>query len=66
MRGLPSNLSLFRNGFHKLNNTGALTLSSRFHWIFVFDNLIGMTVSVGNASSKRFQMETYIKSKSDF
>ena len=40
--------------------------SSRFHWIFVFDNLIGMTVSVGNASSKRFQMETYIKSKTDF
>ena len=30
----------------------------------MFDNLIGMTVSVGNASSKRFQMETLIKSNS--
>ena len=37
---------------------------SRFHWIFVFGKLVGMTVSVGNASSKRFQMETNIKSKS--
>ena len=31
MRGLPSILSLFRNGFNKFNNTGAQTLDSIYH-----------------------------------
>ena len=31
MRGLPSILSLFRNEFNKLNNTGARILDSIYH-----------------------------------
>ena len=31
MRGLPSILSLFRNEFNKLNNTGARMLDSIYH-----------------------------------
>ena len=31
MRGLPSNLSLFRNKFNKLNNTRARMLDSIYH-----------------------------------
>ena len=31
MRGLPSILSLFRNEFDKLNNTGAEMLDSIYH-----------------------------------
>ena len=31
MRGLPSILSLFRNKFNKLNNTGARMLNSIYH-----------------------------------
>ena len=31
MRGLPSILSLFRNGFNKFNNTGAQMLDSIYH-----------------------------------
>ena len=31
MRGLPSILSLFRNGFNKFNNTGARMLDSIYH-----------------------------------
>ena len=31
MRGLPSNLSLFRNDFNKLINTGARMLDSIYH-----------------------------------
>ena len=31
MRGLPSILSLFRNEFNKLNNTGARMLYSIYH-----------------------------------
>ena len=31
MRGLPSILSLFRNKFNKLNNTGAQMLDSIYH-----------------------------------
>ena len=31
MRGLPSILSLFRNGFNKFNNTGARMLDSFYH-----------------------------------
>ena len=31
MRGLPSNLSLFRNEFNKFNNTRARILDSIFH-----------------------------------
>ena len=33
MKDLPSILSLFRNEFNKLNNTGARTLYSTFHVI---------------------------------
>ena len=31
MRGLPSILSLFRNGFNKVNGTGARMLDSIYH-----------------------------------
>ena len=31
MRGLPSNLSLFRNEFNKFNNTRARMLDSIYH-----------------------------------
>ena len=31
MRGLPSNISLFRNEFNKFNNTGALILDCIHH-----------------------------------
>ena len=31
MRGLPSNLYLFRNEFNKFNNTGARMLDSIYH-----------------------------------
>ena len=31
MRGLPSILSLFRNKFNKINNTGARMLDSIYH-----------------------------------
>ena len=31
MRGLPSILSLFRNEFNKINNTGARMLDSIYH-----------------------------------
>ena len=31
MRGLSSTLSLFRNEFNKLNNTGARKLDSMYH-----------------------------------
>ena len=31
MQGLPSNLLLFRNEFHKFNNTGARMLDSIYH-----------------------------------
>ena len=31
MRGLPSVLSLFRNEFNKINNTGARMLDSIYH-----------------------------------
>ena len=31
MRGLPSNLSLFRNKFNKFNNTSARMLDSIYH-----------------------------------
>ena len=33
IRGLPSILSLFRNKFNKLNNTGARMLNSVYHVI---------------------------------
>ena len=36
MRGLPSILSLFRNEFNKLNNTGARMLDSIYHMTLRF------------------------------
>ena len=36
MRGLPSILSLFRNKFNKLNNTGAQILDSIYHMTNTF------------------------------
>ena len=36
LRGLPSILSLFRNMFNKLNNTGAQMLDSIYHMTLRF------------------------------
>ena len=35
MRGLPSIISLFRNKFNKLNNTGARMLDSIYHMTLI-------------------------------
>ena len=40
MRGLPSNLFLFRNEFNKFNNKTARMLDSINHYDKYFDNLI--------------------------
>ena len=40
MRGLPSILSFFRNGFNKFNNTGARMLDSIYHISLKFFEII--------------------------
>ena len=40
MRGLPSFLSLFRNEFNKLNNTGTQMLDSIYHTILYYFDII--------------------------